>query len=241
MKNVFDCFGRVEIIHLPERQDRYRDLKRELARFGFDIGRASIPDAPKPEDPGGFPSRGVYGNFLSHLDIIRRAHDDKAPSVLVLEDDAIFSKRLSDRRDEIAGQIESLPWDILYLGHTVRQPPRSSGDFAAYKGSLYWAHCYALRNSVIPRVLTYLEAVLARPSGHPLGGKMYIDGAFQMFRDQNPDVNCFISSPRLSIQRGSDSSLAKHSRYSALPIVPALRRVRDELWRHGLVTGGPNT
>lgn len=241
MKIVFDCFERVEIIHLPERQDRYRELKQELNRCGFDMARARIPDAPKPSNANGFPSRGVYGNFLSHTDIVRRACETGAESVLVLEDDAIFSRLLSSKQNEIVRQIEHLPWDILYLGHSVRTPPPSSDSFVAYEGSLYWAHCYALRRTILPRLLTFLEEVLERPSGHPLGGRMYIDGALQMFRDQNPDVNCFISSPRLSIQRGSDSSLAQHSRYSALPIVPILRRARDELWRRGFVTGGPKT
>lgn len=239
MKTVFDCFERVEIIHLPERQDRYRELKRELERCGFDIDRATIPNAPKPLEANGFPSRGVYGNFLSHSDIVRRAKEAKAESVLILEDDAIFSRQVSHKQTEIVEQIERLPWDILYLGHSVRTPPQSKNIFVPYAGSLYWAHCYALKRSVLPRVLAFLEAALERPAGHPLGGRLYIDGALQMFRDQNPDIKCFISSPRLSIQRGSDSSLAARSRLSNLPIAPILRRARDELWRRGMITGGP--
>ena len=75
-----------------------------------------------------------------------------------------------------------------------------------------------LRNSSF-RVLTYLEAVLARPSGHPLGVGKMSSGAFQMFRDQNPDVNCF-SQPEAVDTTRIRRLLAKHSRYSALPSCP---------------------
>ena len=75
---LFEYFGRVEIIHLPERTDRLQALCSELASVGLNIdsSRVLIPHAPRPENANGFPSRGVYGNFLSHLDIIQRAYRD---------------------------------------------------------------------------------------------------------------------------------------------------------------------
>lgn len=238
-KSIFEAFSRVEIVHLRERRDRYEALGKELRRFGFAIERANIPDAPKPEDANGFPSRGVYGNFLSHLDIIQRAEADRLDSVLVLEDDAIFRTAIHSRASEIIETIRTLDWDILYIGHSMRNPPPSANGFVAYSGPFYWAHCYAVKASVVGKLARYLESVLERPAGHPLGGKMYIDGAFTLFRQQNPDVKFLISSPRLSIQRGSASSLGKPTGYGRLPFVSNARLARDELWRHGLIRGGP--
>lgn len=239
-KTIFEAFSRVEIIHLAERRDRYEALRKELLRFGFPIERANIPDAPKPEDANGFPSRGVYGNFLSHLDIIRRAEADRLESVLILEDDAIFRTAIGSRASEIAETIRTLDWDILYIGHSIRQPPPSENGFVACSGPFYWAHCYAVRASAVARLARFLEQVIERPAGHPLGGKMYIDGAFTLFRQQNPDLKFSISSPRLSIQRGSESSLGKSTGFGRLPFISALRSMRDELWRHGLISGGPH-
>lgn len=239
-KSIFDAFSRVEIIHLPERRDRYQALRKELSRFGFPIERANIPEAPKPEDANGFPSRGVYGNFLSHLDIIQRAEADGLESVLVLEDDAIFRTAIGSRGSEIAETIRTLDWDILYLGHSIRHPPPSENGFVGYSGAFYWAHCYAVRGRAIASLARFLELVVERPAGHPLGGKMYIDGAFTLFRQQNPDLKFLISSPRLSIQRGSESSLGKPTGFGRLPFISAMRSTRDELWRHGLIRGGPH-
>jgi hypothetical protein len=238
-RSIFDAFSRVEIIHLRERRDRYEALRQELSRFGFPIERANIPDAPKPEDANGFPSRGVCGNFLSHLDIIQRAEADGLESVLVLEDDAIFRTTIGSRGSEIAETIRTLDWDILYLGHSIRNPPPSENGLVAYSGAFYWAHCYAVKGRAIARLARFLELVVERPAGHPLGGKMYIDGAFTLFRQQNPDLKFLISSPRLSIQRGSESSLGKSTGFGRLPFISTMRSARDELWRHGLIRGGP--
>jgi hypothetical protein len=53
---LFEYFDRVAIVYLPERGDRCK-----------------IPPAPKPDEANGFPSRGVYGSFLSHVNIIHDA------------------------------------------------------------------------------------------------------------------------------------------------------------------------
>ena len=76
--SLIDYFDRLAIIHLADRIDRYRPLVDELLRIGIDIGHGKviIPDAPRPSDAYGFPSRGVLGNFLSHLAILKSAHRD---------------------------------------------------------------------------------------------------------------------------------------------------------------------
>src|SRR5437016_1620214 len=118
---LFEYFDRVEIIHLPERTDRLEALRNELARVGLDIDspKVAIPDAPRPETANGFPSRGVYGNFLSHLDIIQRAYEDGLDSVLVLEDDALFSHSFNRYQTTIARNLGMYEWDELFLGHSI--------------------------------------------------------------------------------------------------------------------------
>lgn len=242
---LFEYFDRIAIIHLPERTDRLQALRGELARVGLDIGssKVSIPATPMPQDANGFPSRGVYGNFLSHLDIIQRAYDDDLESVLVLEDDAIFSRRFNRMQPVLAESLRANAWDEAFIGHSISSGlPRSSSGLVRFSGDFLWAHCYAVHRRAMPRLIDYFLKVIERPGGHPEGGKMYVDAAHNLFRRQNPDIVCLVSAPCLSVQKGSRSSLGstKVDKTTFLQILaPPARTIRDELWRYGLVPIAP--
>jgi glycosyl transferase, family 25 len=239
---LFDYFGRVSIIHLPERVDRLDALTSELADVGLDIDdpKVEIPIAPTPSDANGFASRGVYGNFLSHLSIIEKAHADGLESVLVLEDDAIFSKAFNRSQVKIAQCLSENTWDQVFLGHSVadRLPFAPSG-LVQFTGDFFWAHCYAVHRRIMAPLIDYMRTTIECDTGNPLGGKMYIDGAYTLFRRLNPSTICLLSSPRLSIQRGSPSNLNPPTWYAGRRIVRALmesaRHVRDEAWRYGVI------
>src|SRR5437879_2061689 len=100
---LLDYFDRIEIIHLPSRTDRLNALGSELRRIGLDIchAKVQIPEPAMPDTANGFASKGVYGNFLSHLDILKRSHCDGLDSVLILEDDAIFSSKFLTQQIKI--------------------------------------------------------------------------------------------------------------------------------------------
>jgi len=199
---LLEYFSRVEIIHLRERKDRYDVLVRELARIGIDINndRIEIPDAPRPGDSQGFPSRQIYGNFLSHLDILRRARNNQCPAVLVLEDDAIFRTFLADAafQRQLVKTLEIEPWDICYFGHPITnqllgQPHGLIRSDLTFK----WAHCYAVHQRALNNLVEYLEATAKRPVGDPMGGKMYIDGALSLYRKKT--TNLFFTRPRMRL------------------------------------------
>lgn len=237
---LFDYFGRVAIIHLPERGDRFRSLKAELLSVGLDIHspKVTIPTAPMPKDANGFPSRGVYGNFLSHLGILAQAYLEGIESVLILEDDAIFSKAFNQSQSKIARTLRENVWDQLFIGHSIAKLPTAPSGLVRFHGDFFWAHCYAVHRRIMPRMISYMKNTIEREAGHPLGGKMYIDGAYTLFRQTNPDVICLLSSPRLSIQKGSASNLntprqRNNKAFSA--VRTAARLARDEAWRRGLI------
>jgi glycosyl transferase family 25 len=244
--SMLNYFDRVAIIHLPQRVDRFSSLKRELERIGLDIhgAKVTLPEAPVPQELNGFPSRGVYGNFLSHLAIVEKAYNDGLESVLVLEDDVIFRRSFNRSPSAMARYLRSEPWHQLFIGHSITDPlPFSSSGLVRFHGSFFWAHCYAVHRRVMPRLIEYMHGTITRPAGDPLGGKMYIDGAYSLFRELNPDVVCLLSSPRLSIQRGSASSLSNSTWSSGTllseTVTETARYVRDELWRIGLIEVAP--
>ena len=171
----FDYFDRLAIVHLPAREDRFRALSRELSRIGIDIhgSKVSIPDPPMPETSNGFTSRGVYGNFLSHLDIIESAYQDGLETVWVLEDDAIFSKTFKKQQTHIAQYLRLNAWDLFFIGHSGWKglPPSSTG-LLRFSGPFIWAHCYAVHRRIMPRLIEYLRITIDRETGHPEGAKL---------------------------------------------------------------------
>jgi GR25 family glycosyltransferase involved in LPS biosynthesis len=239
---ILDYFDRLAIIHLPDRTDRFRALRHELARIGIDINgpKVAIPDPPMPADPNGFTSRGVYGSFLSHLEIIEQAYADGLDTVFVLEDDAIFSRRFNKQQEKVAQYLRSNPWDMCFIGHTIsREIPYSPTDLLRYSGPYIWAHAYAVHRRTMPRLIEFLHQTIERPVGDPRGGKLYIDAAYFFYRQFNPDIISVISSPCFSVQKGSRSSLASQRWFERSAAAVALwtvgRELRDEVWRQGLM------
>jgi len=238
--SILDYFDRLAIIHLPERDDRLRALTRELSGIGIDIrsSKVVIPDPSMPEALNGFRSRGVYGNFLSHLAILENAYRDGLDTVCILEDDAIFSKRFRREQTIIGGHLRKNEWDICFIGHSVwKELPDSPTGLLRFSGPYVWAHSYAVHRRIMPRLIEYLRASMDREASHSEGGKLYIDAALFLFRQFNPDVICIVSSPCLSVQKGSRSSLGagrKNERYPGAQLLFNLvRGVRDECWRQG--------
>jgi hypothetical protein len=229
---LLDYFDHLSIIHLPDRVDRLQALTRELSKIGIDINspKVSIPDPPMPETTNGYTSRGVYGNFLSHLGIIENAYRDGLDTVWIIEDDAIFSRQFRTQQQRIAGYLRDNEWDQCFIGHSVwKELPESPTGLLRFSGPFIWAHSYAVHRRLMPRLIEYLRLTEAREPGHPEGGKLYIDGAYFLFRQFNPDVVCVVSSPCLSVQKGSRSSLSP-SRYERYPRARFLLNI---FWRQG--------
>lgn len=237
---LLDHAGRVAIIHLTERTDRYRQLTRQLSRLGISINdpRVVVPDAPRPAELNGFPSKAVYGNFLSHLGILERALADGLEWTWVLEDDAIFRSHFESVREQelLCATLRRENWGMCFLGHALgrRLKGRPRGLIETDLAFI-WAHCYLVHRSALTRLVDYLRETLERPSGHPAGGRLYIDGAFVMFRERNRDVRTLVANPALSIQCGSLSNVSGPSSFSRLIGMPTIvdhaRGVRDEIWR----------
>lgn len=233
-----EYFDRIAVIHLPERQDRYREISGELRRMGIamDNPKVCIPYAPRTADKGGFPSRAVHGNFLSHLSILKAAQADGLKAVWVLEDDALFSRSLITRQHELAAQLERAEWDLCFFGHSLTTELAGlPKGLVPHRAPFMWAHCYAVHARALPKLTAYLEKTMAAPAGDPQGGKLYIDAAFTLFRQFHPEIVTLVGNPMLSRQRGSDSSIANtrwHLSVRALrPAVRVARTLRDAWWR----------
>lgn len=227
---LLDAFDRICIINLPQRADRRRAVARELRRLGVAVDgvRVRLFAAIRPEGPGDFPSIGARGCYLSHLEVLRQAHADGVRRLLVLEDDVMFSAEMS-RAHCLATALQVGSWHLAYLGHM--QP--------ALPGPLRWqqtheplvcAHCYAVNGTALGTVVHHLEACLARPAGHPLGGAMHFDGALTHLRQEHAGLVTLQASHSLAGQRSSRSDIIGPSWLDRLPVAALLRAAKNR-WR----------
>jgi len=235
-----DFVDRLAIIHLPDRIDRLKALTLELAAVGIDIRSPKVlmTTPPMPTSAHGFASCGVYSNYLSHLTIIENAYSSGLDTVWVLEDDAIFSQKFRYQQDAIASLLQENDWDLCFIGHSVwRDLPTSPTGLLRFSGPFVWSHSYVVHRRVMTRLIEYLQTSMNRPAGHPEGGKITLDAALFFFRQINPDLICLASSPCLSVQKGSLSSLAPGAKWKQAAgirsVMQLARQCRDELWRRG--------
>jgi hypothetical protein len=233
LPTLLDHFDSIRIISLPERKDRRRQVGDEMARAGCPIGseRVQIVDGIRPADAGSFPSIGARGCFASHLAVLRFARAEGARHVLVLEDDVMFTPALA-RSGGLASTVAIGDWDFLYPGHAE---PTVDGplQWIPTRTPMVCAHCYAVNERAYDRVIAYLEACMRRPSGHPDGGPMHVDGAFSMLRQRDRSLVTLRASRSIAGQRSSRSDIEGPTRADASPLAPLVDLARNakNWWR----------
>lgn len=230
--SIVGSFSRTFVVNLPERTDRRREVERMLARIATpeEMKRVEFFPAIRPQSADGFPNAGAKGCFLSHLEILKRAHALQLPNVLVMEDDLEIDDALANPPASVTA-LKTRPWDMIYFGHVLDNSAHASKDISMteYPGPITTTHFYAVSSHLLPRLIQFLEELLTRPEGHPDGGPMHVDGAYSTFRQQNPDVTTLVAFPNLGRQRSSRSDITP-GRLDHVPIarnaIQLLRRVR---------------
>ena len=224
---MFSAFDSIRIISLPDRLDRRAEIGKDMARVGLavDVGPVRMFDAIRPAEAAGFPSVGARGCYLSHLQVLREALETGTKHLMVFEDDALFTREIKNA-EALLGLCMSDDWDFLYPGHLM---------LPAIPGPLHWipkddwlmcTHAYAVNQRVLKPLVAYLEGALTRPVGHPDGGPMHLDAAYNYFMRDTPGVLTYRSSRSLVIQRSSHSDVAPPKAVHRLVPPGALRVAR---------------
>lgn len=226
---LIDFFDKTFVINLPERQDRRQEISQELERIGTSAtsDRVVVFPAIKPTELADFPSLGARGCFLSHLAILTEAKKQRLKRVLIVEDDLVFSNLLIKQQEMIVNQLQQPSWDLVYLGHLIERTSATIVKFESYTQPLQQSHFIGVNGAAIAPLVEFLETVLSRPSGHPDGGPMHIDGAYTTFRQQHPAIVTLIADPSLGFQRPSPSDIAGYRWFDHLPaLTPVVSTVR---------------
>lgn len=227
-------FDRVRIVNLPARADRRRSATSQLAALGASVdGRGiAFQEAVRPPDSGGFETVGTRGCFLSHLETLRAARRDGVASLLILEDDVGFSRAERAAMPAALSALAQADWDVFHGGSPVA-PAGAPLTPIAPETPVLLAHFIAFSGSAVARLVPFLEAMLARPSGSPEGGPMHVDGAYGWFRRAHPDMMTFAATPHIAHQTASRTDihdLGRLDRVAALgPVLGLVRAGRNLL------------
>ena len=205
---MFDAFQRIRIINLPERQDRRREMLHELARIGLaGDPRIAFVAAEKPYSAAPFRSNGEHGCFLSHLKLIRDAAE-AGESLLILEDECDFTREVRKPLPES---------DLLW------------GGYAIFRTYIVGGHCIGLSATTAKKMHGYLEPLLEHPSPPP------IDGAYDWFCRDHPEVTVNACASPIAVQRPSYSNIAGRHGLDRLrllqPLIDLMRRVKRIFYR----------
>ena len=228
--NFIDYFDKVYIINLPHRADRREEIEVQLKRVGLALNHPKVTlfNAIKPDEAGEFPSIGAKGCFLSHLGVLKDAQLKQFEQILIFEDDLDLSKNYIEYSEKVLLSLIKIDWNIFYGDYRLfetmvsdNNPTKSiSAEFR-----LDTTNFLGIKNSVISPLVDYFEQMLARPSGHPLGGPMHVDGAYNWFRKDFPAYTTIIATPKLGFQRSSDSDIADISWKNRLPFIKTMKKL----------------
>lgn len=208
---LLEAYDVVQIINLPTRHDRRREMNGELRRVGLSANpRITFFPAVAPSESAPWKSRGERGCYLSHLAILRQARD-AGQSVLILEDDCDFTDAAFDS-----------DWGkssfIFYGGY-------GANDFSKLEtNNIQGSHCMGFKALLLPELVEFLEDLAREPAPPP------IDGAYVLFRRGHPEFSATFALPQVAVQRQSPSDIAI-GRFDRNPLLAFLARIARKLNR----------
>jgi len=210
IRDLISCFDRVYVVNLPERLDRKQETIAEFKRIGLNVPneRVRFFEATRPDNADEFPSIGSLGNFISQTRVLRECIELGLDRVAICEDDLKFNAVSPEAMKRIVEDIKTEDWNIASLAYLkpdqqLSEPP----GLVKWDGSTRGCHFYAVRGEAIKSFHDYLVACRQRPAGHPEGGAMFFDGAFNMVRHKMPNIRFFIANPCVADQRASRTDL----------------------------------
>ncbi len=207
---LFDHFDHVYIVNLPYRDDRRAETIADFARQGLTIPSPKITffEASRPTEKGEFPSIGSLGNFLSQTRVLADALAKGHSRILICEDDLQLNDLPDTTLAKVLDDLKTTDWSIAALGYLEPEtPPDHIVGLTDWTGSTRGTQFWAIQGDSIRAFHDYLELVRTRPSGHPEGGSMFFDGAFNMVRTIVPGTKFRLATPCLAGQRSSRTDI----------------------------------
>jgi GR25 family glycosyltransferase involved in LPS biosynthesis len=152
---LFDRFNKVYCINLDRRPDRLESFNTQVEKYDLgDYTRVSAVDGNNinPKDYGSNLRSGELALVLTNLQIFEDAKKNSYNSILILEDDCIFTEEILN----IEEYFKVLPedWDMLYMGgnhntHGGLAPPVKINDKVQKLHSTFSTHFIGINHNMI--------------------------------------------------------------------------------------------
>lgn len=184
MQPIWD---RAVVINLPSRKDRFKRVRRRLAEAG--LHAEIVPgvntlagDVVPNEWPG---VAGAYGCMLAHVREYERALADGVQSLLMLEDDVVFTQDFGLRLSECVADLPA-DWQMFYFGVNHMRPSIPVTDRIHRVVCGYTTHAFVIREAAI---------------GIALDDNLLKIGAIDMtLAEVQKRLPCYSASPALATQ-----------------------------------------
>jgi len=195
---VHSAFDGIFCINLDRRPDRWDEASREFESVAIKAER--FPAIDGAALTGSFRVRffgfraARLGIIRSISNLIRTARDRKMRSVLIFEDDVVFSPGFEEA---FARAFRDLPanWAGFWLAGNHRIEPTPVTDSLARIRKTYSCHAFAIRDILFEPALRRLESpFLRKPS----------DVVFAKLQAEWP---CYAITPGIAFQRASHSDI----------------------------------
>ncbi|WP_170606114.1 glycosyltransferase family 25 protein [Ruegeria arenilitoris] len=221
---ILELFERIYVINLPYRTDRKRQIEKQLNKLSLSFSDKEVIlfEAVRPESEGKWPTVGARGCFMSHVKLLKNAKKMNYRSILILEDDADWSDSFLSNSNAVVDELSSLKFDYLHGGDTVgKTNPRFKSLSPNEEVGL--THFVGLSRKAIYGLVPYLETMAEREAGHPLGGPMHVDGAYNWFRKDHPDIQSILAVPSIAEQRPSRTDVHALHWTDRAPVLSSLK------------------
>jgi Glycosyltransferase family 25 (LPS biosynthesis protein) len=153
-------------INLRRRPDRWDRMLHQFRRHDIrGVIRHDAVDGRELTPPAEWThGRGAYGCLLSHLELVRKAQENRLPAVLIFEDDVVFHDDFQERFEEYSARVPE-DWDAIFMGgiHIADPAPISPG--VAKLTEAFSTYAYGLRNKAYAAFLSDAQTQ-KRPVDH---------------------------------------------------------------------------
>lgn len=197
------------VINLPERVDRKCNMDYQLAKVGITDSVEWLPAIKH--------RYGMVGCSLSHLECVKLAKQRGWKTVLIFEDDVIFTKHFETSYERSFAQLQTKDWAVYHLGAMLMNICRQVESNLLQIGYNWAAHAVAIHERAYDFIINnYDHSYSETDSSKPWGGHYPFDGFInkEVF---DAKFNIFSAYPLLATQFPSMSDTwGEHRDYKYL-------------------------
>ena len=162
MNNLTNLFDKTYCVNLDRRKERWEECLTEFSKWDIkEVQRISAVDG-NDLDITQYNTKlnpGELGLVLTNIEIIKKAKKQNLSSILILEDDVIFTDEIKN----ISDYFDLLPtdWDMIYFGgnhntHMGVKAPQIINDKVSKLHNTYTTHCIGIKNNMFDVLLSIL-------------------------------------------------------------------------------------